>query len=245
MIARRALAVLYAVLCHGSFAAAITCMVANLWTGMQWGLGTLPAAWAPLVNLLLLLQFPVVHSLLLSRRGRPVLARLAPRAYASTLAPTVYVIVASGQLLLTFLAWTPSGVIWWQPAGFGLIAHLTLFGAAWAFLIKALHDGHLPLQSGSAGWQALWRGGRPDYGPMPSRGLFAACRQPIYLGFALTLWTGPVWTPDRLVLALPWTLYCLIGPLWKERRFAALHGDRFDAYRQRVPYIVPRFRLPS
>ena len=74
---------------------------------------------------------------------------------------------------------------------------------------------------------------------------FAACRQPIYLGFALTLWTGPVWTPDRLVLALPWTLYCLVGPLWKERRFAALHGDRFDAYRQRVPYIVPRFRLPS
>ena len=34
----------------------------------------------------------------------------------------------------------------------------------------------------------------------------------------------------------------LLGIDWDEEY---RQSDRFDAYRQRVPYIVPRFRLPS
>jgi protein-S-isoprenylcysteine O-methyltransferase Ste14 len=75
---------------------------------------------------------------------------------------------------------------------------------------------------------------------MPVRGLFRVVRQPIYVAFALTLWTVPVWTPDQLALATVFTLYCLLAPRLKERRFAARYGARFDKYRSRVPYATPR-----
>lgn len=49
-------------------------------------------------------------------------------------------------------------------------------------------------------------------------------RQPIYVAFALTTWAVPVWTPDQLLVAVTLTIYCVIGPVFKERRLAR----RFD-----------------
>jgi protein-S-isoprenylcysteine O-methyltransferase Ste14 len=80
---------------------------------------------------------------------------------------------------------------------------------------------------------------RPVFPDMPTSGLFSLIRQPIYVAFALTLWTPPVWTPDQLVLAVAFTAYCLLAPRLKERRFTARYGARFDRYRAEVPYILP------
>lgn len=77
-----------------------------------------------------------------------------------------------------------------------------------------------------------------QFPPLAQRGLFAVCRQPIYLGFALTLWTGPIWTPDRLLLATIWSSYCVLGPLHEERRYLRLHGEAFARYQQRMPYML-------
>jgi protein-S-isoprenylcysteine O-methyltransferase Ste14 len=68
-------------------------------------------------------------------------------------------------------------------------------------------------------------------------------RQPIYIAFALTLWTPPVWTADQVMLAVLWTAYCVAAPMLKERRFAARYGTRWQQYRERVPYWVPDPRL--
>jgi protein-S-isoprenylcysteine O-methyltransferase Ste14 len=81
---------------------------------------------------------------------------------------------------------------------------------------------------------------RPAFPGMPTQGMFRLIRQPIYIAFALTLWTVPVWTPDQLVLALLYTAYCLFAPRLKERRFAARYGVEFDNYRAEVPYALPR-----
>ena len=77
---------------------------------------------------------------------------------------------------------------------------------------------------------------------MPTQGLFRLIRQPIYVAFALTLWTVPTWTPDQLAIALAYSSYCLLAPRLKERRFAQRYGDRFERYRASVPYVVPRIR---
>lgn len=96
------------------------------------------------------------------------------------------------------------------------------------------------MQSGALGWMSLLARIRPVFPDMPTAGLFRLIRQPIYVAFALTLWTPPVWTPDQLALALALTAYCLLAPRLKERRFAVRYGARFDGYRARVPYILPR-----
>jgi protein-S-isoprenylcysteine O-methyltransferase Ste14 len=233
------LALCMGVLCHGLFVLGIALMGLGLATGMQSGLGRLPAPWSWIANSALVLQFPLLHSLLLATRGRRLLGRLFGARRGRTLAPTSYVIFASLQLLLVFGLWTPSGQLWWQPQGSSAVAAYALFALSWLLLAKAILDSGVGLQSGSIGWTALLRGNAPAYGGLPTRGLFRRCRQPIYLGFFLVLWTAPDWSPDRLLLVLVWSAYCIVGPVFKERRFATFYGEDFDRYRQRVPYFVP------
>lgn len=241
----RTIALVYGAACHLAFAAAILSMAAGMWSGMTQTLGGLPTPWGWLANLLLLVQFPLAHSLLLSGFGRRMLPRLAPAGTGATLATTTYAIVASLQLLALFTLWSPSGVVWWRAEGLALWVIGALYAASWLLLIKAVCDAGVEVQSGLLGWFSLLRGVRPQFPPMPRSGLFRWVRQPIYVAFALTTWTVPTWTPDQLAFALTFTTYCLVGPLFKERRFGRLFGDQWRAYRARTPYWVPFLRRGS
>jgi len=236
---RRSGAAFWAVLCHASFAVAIGMMIYAIYNGMQAGWGTLSGPWRWLANAFLVLQFPLLHSFLLSRSGRPWLKRLAPADFGEALATTTYVTIASLQVILLFALWSPGGVVWWEAEGGTRILLSLLYAVAWLLLFKAMADAGLGLQMGTIGWRAVWKHVKPFYPPMPAGGLFRLCRQPIYLSFALTLWTVPVWTPDQLFLAVSLTCYCLIGPLFKEERFKRMYRAEFEHYRRHVPYWLP------
>ncbi|QFS82235.1 hypothetical protein FIU97_05530 [Roseivivax sp. THAF40] len=239
--ARIAAAIAYGLLCHLIFAAAVIWMFWTLYNGMSTGLGTVLWPWAALTNFLLLAQFPVLHSLLLNGRLAKLPARVFPEPYGSVLASTSYTIFASLQLLALFVLWTPSGIVWWQAEGWALVAMTALNLAAWGFLMKSNLDAGAELQSGALGWMSLLQKVRPRYPDMPTHGIFRYIRQPIYLGFSLTLWTVPTWTPDQLVLALGLTAYCLIAPRkLKERRYAKRHGARFTRYQEDTGYMFPK-----
>lgn len=238
-MSRILIAVLYGALCHGLFAIGVGTMIVAMGFGLSRSLGPFEGWAAVLANAALLTQFAVGHSGLLTARGRRWLARLAPAPHGVTLASTTYATMASVQVGLLFGLWSPSGVVWWQAEGPWLWVWLGLYGMAWALLGKAMLDAGLALQSGLLGWWALARGVPPRYPPMPERGLFRYTRQPIYVAFVLTLWTAPTWTPDQLALAGALTLYCILGPRLKERRFARMFGKRWDAYRAAVPYWLP------
>ena len=238
---RIALALSYGAITHGTFALGVGSMVLCMGFGMQLGLGPFSGALAWVVNLLLLLQFPALHSFLLSTRGRAWLARLSPGQgdTAKTLSPTTYALVASLQLALLFWGWSPSGTVWWQAQGTALYVMGALYMSAWGFLGLAILNGGLGLQSGFIGWWALLRDKAPKFPDMPTRYLYALTRNPIYLAFTCTLWTVPTWSPDQLVVAIIWTAYCVLAPHLKERRFAERHGERFKRYQARVPYFLP------
>lgn len=236
---RRAVAAAYGLLCHGLFALGVGTMIAAMYFGMSRCLGRVPAPWSAAANALLLVQLPLAHSALLSRRGAGVLARLAPAGLGPPLATTSYAIVASVQVFLLFAFWTPSGVLWWQAQGATLWIVTALYAAAWLLLLKAICDAGIALQTGALGWWALFRDRAPAFPPMPATGLFRIVRQPIYVAFALTTWTTPTWTPDQFVVAVALTGYCVAGPRLKERRFRARFGAAFAAYARRVPYWLP------
>lgn len=233
-------ALAYGALCHAVFAVSVLAMVIAMGFGMSESLGRVPWPWAIAANAALLLQFPLAHSLLLTRRGGGWLSRLLP--HGGTLATTTYAIIASAQLLALFALWTPSGVVWWQAEGAALWLMLTLYAGSWLLLMKASFDAGAEVQSGALGWMSLAAGRKPVFPDMPETGLFRVIRQPIYVAFALTTWAVPVWTPDQLAVALTLTAYCLLAPILKERRFAARYGARFAAYRARTPYALPRLR---
>jgi protein-S-isoprenylcysteine O-methyltransferase Ste14 len=239
-------ALAYGFLCHALFAAAVAAMLLAMLFGLSRSLGPFGPPWSWLANTLLLLQFPFAHSFLLTRGGRAVLRRLAPAEFADELVTTTFVIIASAQVILLFALWSPSGIVWWRATGSLRALVLILYAGAWLLLAKSIIDAGIALQTGYLGWRAVLRGARPAYPPMPRTGLFRLCRQPIYLAFALTLWTVPVWTPDQLVLALSLTAYCVLGPLLKERRFRRVFGAKFEEFARETPYFLPwpRPRLP-
>lgn len=165
---------------------------------------------------------------------------MVPGQHGRTLATTTYATIASLQLLALFTLWTPSGVVWWRAEGAAFVLICMGYVASWAILAKASFDAGAEVQSGALGWLSLLQNIRPVFPDMPTTGLFRLIRHPIYLGFTLTLWTVPVWTPDQLAVAISFTAYCLIAPRLKERRFTRLYGERFSVYAARVPYVVPR-----
>ena len=238
MSAARSVAWAYGLACTSLFAVAVAAMVAGMYSGMTLGLGRAGRlGW--LTDTALLGAFVALHSGLLTRRGRKLLARLAPRALGRDLSTTTYAIASSLALLALFALWTPSGVVWWRATGVARLALTLSYAAAWLVVVRALCDASLPLQTGQLGWRAVAAGRRPAYPAMPERGLFAVTRQPVYVGFVLTLWTTPTWTPDQLALAVTLTTYCVVAPRWKEARFASLYGETFERYRGRVPYWLP------
>ena len=214
-------------------------MIWAMYFGMSRSLGTLTSPWSWMANTFLIAQFPLLHSLLLTRAGQRALAAMAPKPHGATLATTTYAFVASIQILLLFVLWSPSGIIWWRAESWGLWLLSGLYAASWLVLLKAIADAGMQLQIGLLGWRALLRGVKPVFPDMPKDGLFRFSRQPIYLGFALTLWTVPTWTPDQLAVAVLFTTYCVVGPLHKERRFSGRHGARFEDYKLRTPYWLP------
>ena len=237
---RIALALALGALCHTVFAAGVLAMIVAMFFGLSESLGAVPWPWAVLANAELIVQFPLAHSLLLTDPGGRFLARLIPGLYGATLATTTYAIIASAQLLALFALWTPSGIVWWRAEGVAFWVVTTAYAASWLILLKASFDAGAEVQSGALGWMSLLARIRPVFPDMPTQGLFRLIRQPIYVAFALTLWTVPVWTPDQLVVAICLTAYCLLAPRLKERRFASRYGARFDRYRATVPYALPR-----
>lgn len=240
---RRAVAAIYGAVCHLSFVLAVGAMMGGLATGLRWGAPGPSAALALAWDALLLAQFPAFHSLFLTRRGARALRRLAPRALGATLDTTLYATLASAQVLLLFGLWRPipGPVVHVGDALGGALG--ALHAAGWLLLLLAMREAGLGVQTGSTGWTALWRGDGPRYPRgFASEGLHARCRHPIYAAFILILWSGPVWSLDRLLLAVPLTAYCVLGPRLKERRYLARHGASYADYLSRTPGLMPRGR---
>ncbi len=214
-------------------------MVLSLYTGLTHSLGAVPWPWAAFANAVLLVQFPLLHSFLLTDYGRGWLERLGLFGEGQRLATTTYVIIASLQLLVLFALWTPTGIVVFRAEGGCFWAMTAMFAASWLLLAKASFDAGPGLQSGWIGWVALLKDRAPRFPDMPETGLFKLIRQPIYFAFAMALWTPPVWTVDQLIIAAAYTVYCLLGPLLKERRFRRFYGDRFTDYQARVAYWIP------
>lgn len=242
--AQRRVALLYGLISHGLFLASVGIMFVSLYQGLQFSLLHLHGWAAVMDDVILVLQFALGHSLLLSDRGRRWMTRLAPLGLGRELSTTIFAGLASLQLLLTFLLWSSSDVLWAAPDGWVKGTLSVLYGLSWLLLAKSMHDAGLDVQIGILGWRSVWQGHAPVYRPFTRTGLFRYSRQPIYSSFTLILWTAPVWTPDHLLIATLWTLYCVGAPVWKEKRYLRFYGDAYARYQAAVPYWFPGRQRP-
>ena len=111
---RIALALIFGVLTHLAFGAGVGAMMVAMFFGLSRTFGTLAWPWSLRINANLIVQFPLMHSALLSGVGRRMLNRIIPGPHGRTRATTTYALIASLQLLALFILWTPFGMVWWQ-----------------------------------------------------------------------------------------------------------------------------------
>ncbi len=90
---------------------------------------------------------------------------------------------------------------------------------------------------GLLGWTSVLRGIAPRYPSLPTTGLYAVCRHPVYFAMALVSCIGPVWNIDHAVIAFVFTAHCVVGPVLKERRLEKHFGAEFAAYRENLPFF--------
>lgn len=244
-VGQRAFALLFGLITHVLFLVAVALMAAGLFTGLHTGMGPFRGGAAFAANALLLVQFPLLHSFLLADRGRKILKRMVPMQLGAPLATTTFAAISSLQLILFFAGWSPMGTALWHPPAAVAALMTLLYAGSWLLLLQSMRETGVELQTGSLGWWSVLRNRPPAYPPLPlDRPLHRMVRHPIYIAFALILWTSPAFTLEKLLLALVWTVYCVAGSRIKERRLERFHGAKYREYMKRVPFWIPGKRAP-
>jgi protein-S-isoprenylcysteine O-methyltransferase Ste14 len=148
----------------------------------------------------------------------------------------------------------------WLFQSRGWIAILILVPAGVGAAVSPLHFaldswGHFGLHSlgwllflaGAAmrWWGNLYIGGRKG-AELVENGPYSICRNPIYLGtllLALSIGVLAQSVVFVLAVAVVAAAYLILAVSVEERDLRSRHGERFEAYRRRVPMLFPKFRL--
>ena len=236
----KVIAIIYGLFCHGIFVAAGLLMFFTLFFGFSTQITPLEKFSGLPLNIILLLQFPLLHSFLLSKKGKMFLRLFYSRRFSGKLDTTIYATIASAQLFLLFFFWKPSGILLWKAEGVFYILLTFCYLLGWLLLTVSSFQAGLSVQTGALGWVSVFRNINVKYPNMSNFGLFRIIRHPIYFSFSIILWASPYFTVDKIIVAIIYTIYCVSAPHFKERRFVAIYGEKFLTYRGRTPYFIPR-----
>jgi protein-S-isoprenylcysteine O-methyltransferase Ste14 len=76
------------------------------------------------------------------------------------------------------------------------------------------------------------------------RGPYRWVRHPLYLFSLVIIWSGPVFTMDRLLHNGLWTLWIVIGAIMEERDLVGCFGEAYRTYQETVPMLLPTSLKP-
>ncbi len=205
-----------------------------------------PDAWivGSLWNASLFGFFGLAHSALAQPKFRDFLTRIVPPQAIRAL----YVMVSGSLLLAVMGLWQHSGRVVWaasMPQSQAYVFSAVLFwgfmgGTAWALRkFDALEFiGVWQLFQKSQTVRASWS---PSGNlPLHQEGLYGWVRHPIYLFTLAAMLVTPVMSWDRLWLFLLNAIYLIFAIPIEERKLIQIWGDRYLAYKKRVPAVLPR-----
>ena len=189
-----------------------------------------------LLDTLLCLLFFIQHSIMVRRHFRLWLTRTVRADFHGAL----YAAASGSCLMLLVGLWQPIGPAWWNPEG----------ALRWTLMAVFLAAG------AGAWWGARSLGEFDALGVKPAlqafdsekpigatafavRGPYRWVRHPLYLFSLVIIWSGPVFTADRLLHNGLWTVWIVIGATMEERDLVGCFGDAYRRYQQTVPMLLP------
>ncbi len=193
------------------------------------GSGRLHDNWL-LVDILLALQFAVIHSFLLLPSTRTKIARLL----AGPLYGCLFAAATCGCLWLMFVYWRRSPTLVWNATGRWNWFVQTGFYLSWVALFFSLKTSGLGYQTGLTPWLYWLRRQPPPRRGFVVRGGYRILRHPVYLSFLGLVWFTPQMTADHALLTCIWTAYIFLGSCLKDRRLEYYLGDTYRHYASQV-----------
>lgn len=188
------------------------------------------------VDLALILLFGMQHSIMARSGFKDWLHKsLPPSAERS-----MYVLMASLVLALLMWQWRPITIEMWQAeSGWGMALGWTVYAAGFGLVfLSTFLINHFDL----FGLQQVWsqfRGVTSTPPQFKTPFLYRLVRHPLYLGFLLAFWGGPLMTVGHFLFAAGMSAYILIAIQLEERDLVRFHGPLYEKYRERVPMLVP------
>jgi protein-S-isoprenylcysteine O-methyltransferase Ste14 len=199
------------------------------------GLVIAPAA-AIAVNLVLLTVFALQHSIM----ARPVFKRWWTQFVPKPIERSTYVLFATALLALLVWQWRPMpGIVWHiEDHTARLAVYLVSFLGWGVLLLSTFLIDHFDL----FGLRQVLRNQRGEVADDPhfqTPLLYRLVRHPLYLGFIIAFWAAPTMSVGHLLFAAVTTAYIVVAIQFEEHDLVAVFGDRYRAYRRRVPMLIP------
>ncbi len=183
------------------------------------------------------LVWAVVHSILADYRVKAWFRmRCGDRAYRwYRLGYNLFAALSFIPVLLAY-GLLPDRLIWRAPLPWRWIM-LAIQGLGLVGIVGAVFHTHV---GEFAGVTQLTPGYNPHRKePMRLTGLYCVVRHPIYFFGLLLVWFSPDITLNGLAFAILATLYFIFGAMHEETGLRQEFGPAYDAYRQRVPMLIP------
>lgn len=237
---KRVVAFLYGIACYGTFFATLLYAIGFLGNfGVPKSIDSGPegsALAALATDFGLLALFALQHSIM----ARPWFKRAWTRFVPEPVERSTYVLFSSLALLFVFWQWRPIGGLVWKVEN--SVAETLILGLYAAGLIVVLVSTFLINHFDLFGLRQvyLYLIGR-EYTHLEFRTplFYRFVRHPLYVGWLLTFWSAPVMTAAHLFFAVMTTGYILIAIRFEETDLVAVHGEKYQQYRRRVPMILP------
>jgi protein-S-isoprenylcysteine O-methyltransferase Ste14 len=180
--------------------------------------------------------FAAAHSLFATRRAKQFFGRVdgtEPRCYR-----LIYNLASLALFGWVMAAYRTSALLYEAYGAWRWLLHTGQLLAAVAILLCVR-------QTGAGNFLGI-RGFRSSSTPprrLVTSGWYAHVRHPLYLYSTLFLALNPVMTVQWALLTLFSVSYFIIGGMIEERRLLEEYGEAYRAYRERVPFLIPSFRI--
>jgi protein-S-isoprenylcysteine O-methyltransferase Ste14 len=191
-------------------------------------------------DLLLIALFGVQHSLMARRSFKRWWTRVVPPAVERS----TFMVATCAVLALMFWFWVPikTPVLWQVEHRVGVAVLWSVFGLGWLLMLASTYlIDHFELFGLRQVCARLARRPLPE-AQFKTPLLYRYVRHPLYLGLLLSFWSVPVMTAGRLLFALGFSAYLLIGIAFEERDLIRQFGERYRTYREQVGMLIPHAR---
>jgi len=198
------------------------------------------APWAEAlgIDLLLLVLFGVQHSVMARRGFKQWWTRVVPSAVERS----TYVVATCAVLALMFWFWVPVGspLVWQVENRAGVALLWSVFGLGWVMvLVSTFLINHFELFGLQQVFARLMQRTLPE-ARFKTPLLYRYVRHPLYAGLLLSFWAVPVMSAGRVLFALGFSAYILVGIAFEESDLLVLFGERYRRYRAEVGMLLPR-----